>query len=216
MRLFLDTEFTGLKKDTKLISLGIITENNVKFYAEFNDFEPFDDSTGWIRENVVDNLLFDPPREGEDEYYTRSKVGNTFMRGSRIEIRNELKDWLSFIIKTYMRKESKFEIWSDVLAYDWVLFTNLFLADNQTMQYGNGLPSSIYYIPFDLATLFRNNGIDPDIEREKFAGIKPIMDYVDFMVTSKMDKIDMKHNALWDAIIIKICYEKIMSKNGGK
>jgi len=38
-------------------------------------------------------------------------------------------------------------------------------------------------------------GVDPDINREKYANIE---------IKSK------KHNALWDARIIKKCYEKLI------
>jgi len=35
-RIFFDTEFTGLHKDTTLISIGLIAEDGRTFYAEFN------------------------------------------------------------------------------------------------------------------------------------------------------------------------------------
>ncbi len=56
------------------------------------------------------------------------------------------------------------------------------------------IPKAIYYIPFDLCTLFRIKGIDPDVSREEFA---------------EMTKGSQKHNALWDAKVIKKCYKKI-------
>lgn len=34
MNLYFDTEFTGLKKNTNLISVGIVAETGDKFYAE--------------------------------------------------------------------------------------------------------------------------------------------------------------------------------------
>jgi hypothetical protein len=46
-----------------------------------------------------------------------------------------------------------------------------------------------------MATLFKIKGIDPDINRKEFIGAK------DFGV---------EHNALVDARIIKMCYEKVM------
>lgn len=35
MKLFFDTEFTGLTQNTSLISLTIVDENDRTFYAEF-------------------------------------------------------------------------------------------------------------------------------------------------------------------------------------
>ena len=54
------------------------------------------------------------------------------------------------------------------------------------------VPSFINYIPRDICTLFEIKGIDPDIDRVEYAGIK-----------------EVKHNALSDAILIKACYEKL-------
>lgn len=48
-------------------------------------------------------------------------------------------------------------------------------------------------IPFDLCTLFKVKGIDPDVSREEFVG---------------MTKGSQKHNALWDAKVIRECYLK--------
>ena len=78
------------------------------------------------------------------------------------------------------------EVWSDCLSYDWVLFNQLF---------ENNLPNNIYYIPFDICTLFKIKNIDPDISREEFTENK---------IKSK------KHNALHDAFVIKECYDKLI------
>lgn len=61
MKVFFDTEFTGLHKDTTLISIGAISEDGRTFYAELNDYDEsqVDD---WIRENVINNLQFAPPK----------------------------------------------------------------------------------------------------------------------------------------------------------
>jgi hypothetical protein len=57
----------------------------------------------------------------------------------------------------------------------------------------------VYYIPFDICTLFKIKGIDPDINREIFA-----YDGIPYGLE------DQKHNALWDAKTIKMCYEKLI------
>ena len=98
------------------------------------------------------------------------------------QCRDKLYRWLQ-------RFNQKIYMWSDCLAYDWVLFNNLF---------GGALevPKFIYYIPFDICTLFEDRGIDPDIHRETFAELGE----------------GNKHNALWDARVIKACYEKLMAQ----
>ena len=35
---FFDTEFTGLRKDTTLISIGIVSDTGDRFYAELTDY----------------------------------------------------------------------------------------------------------------------------------------------------------------------------------
>jgi len=103
------------------------------------------------------------------------------MRGNADEIREALEEWLSYF--------DQIEIWSDCLAYDWVLF-------NQIWGHAFNIPKNVFYIPFDLATLFKLRGIDPDINREEFAGMT--------------EDVTRKHNALHDSVVIKDCYEKLM------
>jgi hypothetical protein len=100
-------------------------------------------------------------------------------------IRSKLLKWIK-------DKWDNIEVWSDCLSYDWVLFNTL-LADYKDW-YPN-LPSNIYYIPFDICTLMKVKWVDPDITREDF-------------VWYKWETI--KHNALFDAKIIKMCYDKLM------
>ena len=38
MKAFFDTEFTGLHKDTTLISIGIVMADGREFYRELNDY----------------------------------------------------------------------------------------------------------------------------------------------------------------------------------
>ena len=39
MKIYFDTEFEGLRKDAKLISLGLITQDNQELYIEFDDID---------------------------------------------------------------------------------------------------------------------------------------------------------------------------------
>ena len=49
INLYFDAEFTGLHKDTTLISIGIVSASGESFYAEFNDFADYQVSP-WIKE----------------------------------------------------------------------------------------------------------------------------------------------------------------------
>ena len=179
---FFDLEFTGLHQKTTPISIGIQTSSGPSFYAEFTDYDK-DQINDWLRENVISGLKLRDKEVGS--FTTEDNI--RCVKGDRELIKKEFLDWLEKF------SDKSIEVWGDCLAYDWVLFNELF-AD-----YSNGypsLPSNINYIPFDLCTLFKTNLIDPDINRETFVGIK--------VPESE------KHNSLFDATVIKWCFQKIL------
>ena len=160
MKVFFDTEFTGLHKYTTLMSIGLIDEDGRTFYAELSDYDPTQ-LDNWLNDNVVANFT------GEN---TRTKQ----------TLKLDLQEWFSAY--------ESVEIWSDCLAYDWVLFNDIFGG-------AFDIPKNIYYIPFDICTLMKIKGVDPDINREEYAGMT-----------------GSKHNALHDALVIKKCYEQLTNK----
>jgi hypothetical protein len=172
MRIFLDTEFTGLHAKTTLISIGLVADSGETFYAELNDYDK-SQCDDWINENVISNL-----RLGNIEM-TKTNAGNFEVMGNTSKVRFDLELWLM--------KFNKVEIWSDCLAYDWVLFNNIFC-------HAFNIPKNVYYIPFDLCTLLKIKGVDPDISREEFAGMNS----------------ENKHNALFDAEVQRAIYNKLM------
>lgn len=191
-KVFFDTEFTGLHQKTTLISIGLISECGKTFYAELTDYDE-SQIDEWLQKNVIDKLKFSAPPVGEDEYFVATRDKNNpipqdlykgysvELRGDTNAIRSELNRWLS--------QFEHIEIWSDCLAYDWVLFNSIFGG-------AFDIPNNVYYIPFDICTLFKLTAIDPDINREAF-----IHDIYG----------GQKHNALWDARVIKMCYDKLMN-----
>ena len=78
MNLYFDTEFTGLVPGTTLISLGIVSENGDKFYAEFNDYNE-DLVDDWVRENVISKLWSANPENARPG-------GTTYIYGDSNEI----------------------------------------------------------------------------------------------------------------------------------
>lgn len=177
-RLFLDTEFTGLHQGSTLISLGIIAESGEEFYAEFTDYDTHQ-LNPWLEENVMKNLTMLDKESG----YQELKNEKTWrVKGDRLHITQNLRNFLHSF--------DKIEFWVDYVAYDWVLFCELFGGSM-------GLPKNVYYIPFDMPTYLRAHGEDPDINREKF-----VQDYI-----RKEDGI--RHNALWDAKLLRYAYQKL-------
>jgi hypothetical protein len=178
MKVFFDTEFTGLHKNTTLISIGLVAETGETFYAEFTDYDK-SQLNDWLKEHVIAQTSY--LKDSNNLEYESRKLESMFFSGAKEEIRQELCAWL-------IQFDGEIEMWSDCLAYDWVLFNDIFGS-------AFDIPSGVYYIPFDICTLFKIKGIDPDINREKFANMA----------------CDEKHNALHDAKVIKACYEKLIS-----
>ena len=158
MKLFFDTEFTGLHQNTTLISIGIV---------------------------ALDGRLYNDKDTRKISYYD-TDVNNNYvpfyvsLKNETNVILHELKHWLQ-------QFDGELQIWSDCLAYDWVLFNQLFGG-------AQNIPSNINYIPMDICTSFYDKGIDPDISRE---------DFIDNVVDGD------KHNSLYDVMVIRECYLKL-------
>jgi len=188
-KIFFDTEFTGLYQDTKLISIGCISEDGNTFYAELIEEHWLPGVQGygfqWLNKNVISNLHYNDKKSFIDVFENGAgETKGVKMKGNLDQVQRHLNKWLG--------QYKEVEMWSDCLAYDWVLFDNIW-------GHSFSKPNNVYYIPFDICTLFKVKGIDPDINREEFCGV------------SKLLEKD-KHNALFDAEVIKSCYERLMSE----
>ena len=182
MKIFFDTEFTGLHQNTTLISIGLVAENGKTFYAELSDYDRAQ-VNDWIQENVIAHLA-----QETGDYGGLSKEINTKsieLCGHVALIDHKQKDIAEYL-ERWLKQFDQVEIWSDCLAYDWVLFCQLF-------GHAFNIPKNVYYIPFDICTLMKIKGVAPNVNREEFAGMT-----------------GAKHNALHDAMVIKACYEKLM------
>ena len=189
MKVFFDTEFTGLHKNTTLISIGLVAEDGQQFYAELFDYDK-SQIDSWLQDNIIDNCLMINDGKFAYKFTNKDYAGEVvdehlnYLVGSKKFVAEQLTGWLKSLSRC---SDSKIEMWSDCLAYDWVLFNDIF-------GHAFNIPDNVYYIPFDICTLLKIKGIDPDINREHFAGIE-----------------GTKHNALHDAKVIKLCYEKLIS-----
>lgn len=207
MNLYLDMEFTGLHQHTTPIAIGIVADNGAKFYSEFTDYNRRQVDR-WIQENVIDNLIYqnvnwDQFFDGidlskQDRPYVNSKYTDGFFSiksAGRIEqVVQDLKEWLSqFVVEGI-------NIVGDVLAWDWILFCELLGGTFEIQEYG------IFYIPFDISTILTN----PDIIREELIGQDRAMHVAElssnFLALSSKSFVGKKHNALWDALVIKEIY----------
>lgn len=152
---FYDFEFTGLHQHTTPISLGIVTDSDLQFYAEFTDYDQ-DQVDEWVEENVIKKLMLD-----DLEPYKISKLGNlTYVKADAYVIALALHEWIT---DNFLQ----LEFWGDCSWYDAVLLNELFKKHKGTPE-----PVCIWYQ--DIAGLFRARGIDVDISREGFID-KPLV-----------------------------------------
>ncbi len=190
-RIFFDTEFTGLHQKTTLISIGLVSENGETFYAELNDYDE-NQIDEWLKENVINGLYLEKPNFGGNRNFCNTPI-NMFVKNMEVVGDTE---YVKYCLSEWFKRFEKVEIWSDCLSYDWVLFCQIF-------GHAFSIPKNIYYIPFDICTVFKEKGIDPDISREEYAGsMIEVNDAHNWGDGSK-------HNALWDAYVIKACYKKL-------
>lgn len=190
MKLYFDTEFTGLQKDTTLISLGIIAENKECFYAKFTDYneEQVDD---WIQENVIDNLNL------SDKILANYTV--TEVTGDKEEVKEALLKWLVTL------DADTFELVSDVCHYDMVLFIDLFGTAFDLPEF---ISPCCFDINQDIMYVTENQSMFEafNINREELLKELTKEANDDLYYLSK-DVLDLgeecKHNSLYDAIVIK-------------
>ena len=182
MKIFFDTEFTGLHKDTTLISIGLIAEDGKQFYAELIDYDK-SQVDEWIQKNVIDNLII------EDEWERKIENNLTISKGTKYQVMIDLKEWLN--------KFDNIEWVSDVCHYDFVLLIDLVYLHALKMPYGKH-NAACHDINQDIANYYKISEIEAfDKSREEI------------LKEFNIDIEGEKHNSLYDAKVIKEIYEKM-------
>lgn len=189
MKVFFDTEFTGLHKNTSLISLGLVDEDGRVFYAEFCDYDK-SQVGDWVRDNVIKHLM----HSGSDGISSAGWLKDEHcmvVYGDRNFVVKHLKVWLS--------KYQNVQLVSDVCHYDMVLFIDLF---GSAFDLPSNVCPSCHDINQDIADYMGISEKEAfDINRELFLG--PYISNIK----------GKKHNALYDAKVIKGIYNKIKDGN---
>lgn len=186
MKIFFDTEFTGLHKDTTLISIGLVAEDGKRFYGEVTDYDEYQ-CDPWILEHVLNNTILGGNENlgknlGEDDK-TLVVLGNS------VDVANELRGWLG----CYGDEEIQFV--SDVCHYDMVLLIDL-LWENALNMPGNITPYC-RDIAVDMIRVIGMTDRDAfEVSRERFLTDRGIA----------LPK-GQKHNSLYDAEVIKEIFD---------
>ena len=101
MRIFFDTEFTGLTIDPRLISIGLVDEAGQTFYAELSDTYTADDCDPYVQEGILPRL------DGGDALMTMRDLGA------------RLLDWIE-------RYDETVTFLTDSMAWDWPWIQEIF------------------------------------------------------------------------------------------
>lgn len=72
MRVFLDTEFTGLSSDPRLLSIGLVADDGKELYVELADGWSDANCTHWVRQHVL-------PMLGQGEQLSRRDAGRRIL-----------------------------------------------------------------------------------------------------------------------------------------
>lgn len=192
IRVFFDTEFTGLHKNTTLVSIGLVTDKGERFYAELTDF---DDSQcdEWITKNVLDTLILSGNTELRESLWEDAMT--TTVLGNKHDVRSELHEWL-------INLGDDVQFVSDVCHYDMVLLCDL--LEDKTLDLPEIINPFCHDITQDIAMVLDISEKEAfDIPREQ-------------LLTDRGIALPegQKHNALYDAEVIKAIYEALFPVGG--
>lgn len=177
MKIFFDMEFTGLRQNTTLISIGLISEEGHTFYAETNYYDTLQVSP-WIKENVISNLTESP----ENRYFSKG------------DLRKALLEWLD--------QFDYIEWVSDCCHYDFVLLIDLLFGDALS------IPKKYGTVCYDINQLISDDyciSLQEAFDKSR----EEILD------SYGITYISTKHNALYDAKVIRKIYQCLMFDTGG-
>lgn len=186
--LFFDAELTGLRKDTTLISLGIVSDNGKRFYAEFNDYNE-SQCDEWIKNNVINNLHLGGMGDGISDI--DEEPSGIMVRGNKNYVSKELKEWIS--------QFDSIQFVSDVCHYDFVLLIDFLTGGRTALDLPDNISAVCHDINSDIA---KHYGIS---DREAFD--KSREEIVSELCGHEVEGV--KHNALYDAEVIKAIWEEV-------
>lgn len=209
MLVFIDTEFTDLKNNAQLISVGAITAYGDMFYGEITDYDKSLCSE-FVNDTVIPNLLMN------NKIYQPPQINSNLNTKKDIMINGPLttvgKTFVNWLHKIKIMDDDSITFVSDVCQYDGVLIMDLIQKATNDQ-----VPSTINPMLVDISTLFALYAIQENvIFSENNKNYKDIFQYA-FDVNREefseipQDEINgLKHNSLWDAYVIKECYDKLM------
>lgn len=195
MNIYFDMEFEGLYKEAKVISIGCINEFDEVFYAESTDYDKAKASSKeFLAKEVIPSLRY----FNDDEVIIEKKGRNVSMNGSIEDIREQLLEWIS--------PYANIQFVADVCHYDFVLLIDI--LSGHALHLPKSVSASCHDININIATYFNETLAEAFNEsREKL-----VEEYFDIGIDRRCKALNIqvsKHNALYDALICKLLYDKI-------
>ena len=153
MKYFLDTEFIEWAGGIQLVSIGIISEDGRKFYAESSSFDERN-ADEWVMHNVLSKL----------EYWT---YGPGEIPQNTVVVDNPKEDYRIYGTESYIKtamiawflSDKNPQFYAYYASYDWVVLCRIFgrMID---------LPSGWPMFVMDLKQMMEERGLDQEWKRK--------------------------------------------------
>ncbi|MBY8928133.1 3'-5' exoribonuclease [Pseudomonas sp. Wu6] len=151
MKLFLDCEFTRLNRDTKLISLALVSEAGHEYYVELTDTYLVGDCSDFVIQNVLPQLNL-------------AAHGQTL-----VEAQTSLLAFLSNL-------EGLLEICSDAPDWDWDLFCRLAYVNHRWPANVANRPTNLILLCRHLEADDIGNGTLPELPHHALLDVRLLAD----------------------------------------
>lgn len=211
INMYFDTEFTGLRAKTDLISIGILIGEKL-FYAEILNVDVSENTVGKDTYEFLQSDVFPGLLDGE---LPTSKMRERTNKGTVIvdEYNMVSKELIDFLFG-YVNANPKTKICpiSDVMYYDMVLLMDLINhykpTNNEEYEKVKRVRDAVSPAGID---------INDFISRYKKIDIYKAFDYNREKLLDEFDDISLvfpgkKHNALYDARVIRALYKILNSR----
>ena len=203
MKLFFDMEFTGLRQNTTPISIGIVSEDGKKFYAEFTDYDE-SQCNDWIKENVIkklkaENIKFDSSHTLCDA----SSFGNRrwLKYNDSMEVAYGEIFYIIPFLQIWLKQFDTIQFVSDVCHYDFVLLIDLLTNGGTALDLPENISAVCHDLNMDIARHFHVSDREAfDMSREQI--MNDLCGPEDIVTGNK-------HNSLYDAEVIRAIWKEI-------
>ena len=193
--IYFDTEFTGLRKDTSLISIGLIDSDGRTFYAEFTDYDK-SQVDKWIRQNVINNLM-NPVNTFEGKHWK--------MTGNKRRVGTKLLQWL----QPKIEEGRIIQFVADVCHYDFVLLLDLLIPNGGTaIDLPKSISATCVDVNQDLAMMVRPKDNTKEMKNFVPTYIAFDLDGEEFVkAIGGFEYNGTKHNSLYDAYMTRAIHQ---------